>query len=171
MSTTPEAKDLRFLTLEAMKWTAWMHRMQSDALSLPADALVGIKYEDVLIQPERELGKVCERLGVDWDQQMLAPESRANDPVMSRDNMVIHQKLTGPLDQSRVAAYESLPAWAIDVIEHHTKPVLTSHGYQLIQPRVHLKDRLKKTLVGSVREKRWRSKVSEYVQSRTFPTP
>ena len=167
---SPRLNDLRFFTLESMKWKTWMQILERETQSVSGNLLV-VKYEDLLVDPETVLGRICQRIGLSLDARMISPETRKDDPVLRTDSSVIHKKLSEPLDQSRATAYRRLPPWAIYTIESHTRPLLQCYEYEPSGIELPLRDRVRYMLMSLISNKGLRAKVETYYKFRRFSPP
>jgi hypothetical protein len=88
-----------------------------------------VRYEDLLVDPRRELQRLCTFLDERFDETMLRPAAAAGDIVPQR--AAHHVRTRGPVDPSRIEAWrEELSAADIGLIEFGCARMMGVRGYQ-----------------------------------------
>jgi hypothetical protein len=121
-------------TLTAGSW--WSERVTR---GIAAEAIFGpdhsmrVRFEDLVVDPERTLRTICDMVGLDYDPRMTAG-SGFDTP---RYTAAQHQLVGTPPDQRRLNAWrDALSARQIDVFERRAWQLLRLLGYEVIsKPR------------------------------------
>ena len=91
----------------------WCSRRNSRRL--PADTFHVVRYESLVADPRRVLGDLCDFLGEDFDEAMLAP-AEVRDVVPERKTW--HANLDSSVSTERVEAWrDRLEPWEIGLAE------------------------------------------------------
>jgi Sulfotransferase family len=112
----------------AMRWAGWTDAIDGSAGALPDAALTRVRFEELVQDPAAVLGRVCSALGVGFDERMLDPERRRDDPLL-RSRPFAHHRLSGPVDPARASGGDELPSWAAAVVERYAGEAMARHGY------------------------------------------
>lgn len=104
----------------ARQWKRWIERARSQAPRLDGRYLE-IRYEDLVLDVEPTLRRVCEFVELDWDQVMLSYHERAGERIRELDQplppeegkaplpaghrMQKHQSATKPPEPQKVATW------------------------------------------------------------------
>jgi len=106
---------------------ARMNEAAADFYREPGQALT-VRYEDLVASPERELHRICEFVGVDYEPSMV--EDRSGATGVAAEHEWWKGDATGPLDRSRSGR------WAAEMppeVQHYAAlnlgPLLEEHGY------------------------------------------
>jgi hypothetical protein len=88
-----------------------------------------LRYEDLVVEPERELRRVCEHASLSWEPEML-DHTRASDAAQMPEHKNLAQPPTpGLRDWRSQMSHEDALAF-----EHVAGDVLRSSGYELLEP-------------------------------------
>ncbi len=110
-------------------WTLADRELRRFARRAPADTYHRLRYEDLLADPDRELGVLCDFLGERFDEAMLDHASAADDIVPARKSW--HARTRGELDPRRVAAWRrTLDPAEIGLFEAVAGRALRRNGYE-----------------------------------------
>ena len=84
-----------------------------------------VKYEDLVARPEEELGRICNHIGIEYQDALLEPDPAEFDP--RRPDFRSYEKVT-PL---RVSSWRAqLEPWQVSAIESVTGNHMEEFGYQ-----------------------------------------
>ena len=87
-----------------------------------------VRYEDLVATPERELLRICEFVGVDYEPGML--EDRSGATGVAAEHEWWKGDATGPLDRSRSGRWaEEMPPAVQHYAALNLGPLLEEHGY------------------------------------------
>jgi Sulfotransferase family len=110
-------------------WTMADRALRRLGRRLPPTAYYRLRYEDLLADPRRELGALCDFLGEKFDDAMLDHSSAARDIVPNRKNW--HDRTKGGLDPGRIEAWRSVLTPAeIGLFESVAGRALQLNGYE-----------------------------------------
>jgi hypothetical protein len=124
-----QKKAMRFFAFRSFAWCAWLNAVKEVRELLGEDKVIQVRYEDLVTQPEVELRRICDALGLDFDPAMLDETQRKKDRVLTSDAAWAHKKLAEPVDPARASASADLPRWASYIIERSTGERLKELGY------------------------------------------
>ncbi|MDG6348292.1 sulfotransferase [Luteimonas sp. 8-5] len=100
-----------------------------------------VRYEDLVLAPEKVLSGICEFLGLEYEHRMLKFYSN-KDPTMSDKSAVLnHGSLLGQeVTSTRVERFRSsLASGEISAVENLLEDQLRMLGYQVQKPRASVK--------------------------------
>jgi len=98
--------------------------------ALPGGSVHEMRYERLVHDPRSELGALCDFLGEDFAEEMLAPQELA--PVAVPARKVWHAGLSGEVSTGRVGAWaEGLDAAELGLMEVVNRRRLRRYGYAL----------------------------------------
>ena len=120
-----------------------MNAVNSASDDFGAGSFITTKYEDLVIQPEVEMRRICRELELEFDMVMLDVAMRKKDPVVTSDAGYPHKRLAVAIDPSRANTGEELPGWACYIVEKYAKRALVDQGYSLRRPSISAVTRLK----------------------------
>ncbi|MPZ73195.1 MAG: sulfotransferase [Nitriliruptorales bacterium] len=113
-------------------WRAAMRAGAWARATLPADQYHELYYESLVANPEAELRRLCDFLGEEFDNAMLAPHQVAHVAVPATKLKHHHARTDKPVDTSAVARWkEQLDPWEVNLMELVARRELERHGYQL----------------------------------------
>jgi hypothetical protein len=111
-------------------WTLADLELRRLGRRLPADSYHRLRYEDLLAEPRRELTRLCDFLGEDFDEAMLDHTDAADDIVPARKKW--HERTRGDLDPDRIEAWRrELDPGEIGLFETVARRPLRRNGYPL----------------------------------------
>jgi hypothetical protein len=123
-----DQQSLVFVAYSAMRWANWTEAIDRDVQTLPDAASTTVRFEELVEDPRSVLQRLCSQLEIEFDERMLDPESRRNDPAVdSRE--AAHRRLLEPIDPARASSGDQLPLWAATVVEHYAGEGMARHGY------------------------------------------
>ena len=105
----------------------WVGLVEAAERSRPRPGYLLIKYEDLVAEPERQLGEICRFLGESFSPVMLEtePNARADRPWFERAQ--------GRLSGDRVAKWkEQLTEDQVRLVEWAAGPLMERFGYQRV---------------------------------------
>jgi hypothetical protein len=86
------------------------------------------RYEDLVATPERELRRICDFVGVDYEEAMV--EDRSGATGVAAEHEWWKGDATGPLDRSRSGRWaEEMPPQVQHYAALNLGPMLEEHGY------------------------------------------
>ncbi|MEO1130508.1 MAG: sulfotransferase, partial [Planctomycetota bacterium] len=114
----------------ARSWVKAMHRHRRLAEALGPEVYTGVRFEDLVTNPEPELRRLCSFLGEPFDDAMLHPERRSERGFSSRESD--WKELTmSPVTTARIGRYRGkLSPRRVRTVERVVGPVLSEMGYQ-----------------------------------------
>lgn len=114
----------------ATAWTLAERELVRVGKRLPSDSYYKLRYEDVLLEPHRELSALCDFLGEEFDEAMLDHASAAKDIVPDRKSW--HSRTKGELDLARIEAWRTaLEPKELGLFETVAARTLRANGYEL----------------------------------------
>jgi hypothetical protein len=122
------ANEIGYFKLQAETWRRWMEVAQS------IDGLLEIRFEDLIVDPERLLLDVCGRIGVQFEPTMLEAANRADDPVLDTKSAESHANITREIDPERAISYAKLPTPLLHTVEKEAKAMMNVYGYEAVSP-------------------------------------
>jgi len=106
---------------------ARMNEASADFYRESSQALT-VRYEDLVASPERELHRICEFVGVDYEPAMVEDRSGATGVAAAHEWW--KGDATGPLDRSRSGRWtEEMPPEVQHYAALNLGPMLEEHGY------------------------------------------
>jgi hypothetical protein len=88
-----------------------------------------LRYEDLVVEPERELRRVCAHVGVAYEPTMI--EDRARSDGLAAEHEWWKGPVTGPLDPSRVGGWRrDMPPAVQRYAALNLAAYLAEHGYE-----------------------------------------
>ena len=113
----------------ATTWSLAERELTRLGKKLPSDSYHRLRYEDLLAEPGKELGMLCDFLGEDFDEGMLEFAGAAGDIVPERKTW--HNRTRGGIDTARIEAWrESLTPDEIGLLEGIIGRDLEARGYR-----------------------------------------
>jgi hypothetical protein len=98
---------------------------------LPAGAFHELRYEDLVADPRAELVRLCDFLGEDFEEAMLAPQAEAAR-LPARQRTGWHKETQGEVGTRRVGTYAGvLDAAEVALVEAVAGSRMRRHGYEL----------------------------------------
>jgi hypothetical protein len=111
-------------------WEASLMAVEAARSQLAVDQLLEVRYEELVLEPEKTLQRVTRFLGSASDQTTLGQMMRYHELDEKRRGRY-HVNLKRPLDPSRVSGWrESLSANEIAFIEEATGPLMKRWEYE-----------------------------------------
>ena len=148
--------------------------MWRDALADGADAASGaihrVRFEDLVVDPDGEMRRLCDALGLSFERRMLDAARRRGDPALHASSAYAHRRLDGPIDRTRASAAAELPAWAAAVVERYAAHEIEALGYAPCAARPTVIERLRLGLELRRYAARARSKLERAVEARAHPS-
>lgn len=127
---TLERKSIRFFAHNAIRWKRWLDTVRESRDSLGGNAVIEVKYEDLVVEPERELRRLCENIGIGFEPEMMNASRRKKDPVITSGVYAYaHQNINRAINPDRANANEELPEWASYVVEKYVADDLKGLGF------------------------------------------
>ena len=113
------------------------------------DAILRVRYEDLLENPVETLKGLCDFLQIEYVEEMLS----GGGFDVPRYTLEQHALVARPLDSSRVRAWESeLNRRDVEIIETHLGTTLEHLGYSKVSPRPRRPARNRERLLGAFRD-------------------
>lgn len=118
----------------ALYWVDGLRRIES----VPEHSLIEVRYEDIVENPEAELTRLCDFMGISFRRQMLT-NRHVTDPtrsiVLDEHRDTIHKKVFERLDRTNIGKYRSLTNKTdIWTFESLAGPYLQKYGYPCMYP-------------------------------------
>lgn len=120
----------------AVKWVHYLQTVEQLRSHLPANAFHEIRYEDLLANPKRVLGGICEFLQEEYSAQMLNFHESPVDYKTDRRNL---ENLNKPLLKNNCGKWhKEMTTRQLRIFEAVAGSMLEKHGYtqQLTDPRI-----------------------------------
>ena len=112
----------------ASLWQRYVTAVRESAESLPADAFIEIRYEELCAAPEATVRRLCEFLREPFDQRMLTPHETRSARAWSTHPL--HAKTAQPISTRYCGMYKTrLPAADVAALEALIGDTLRSFGY------------------------------------------
>lgn len=128
--STIDMSQSRYYRRMQFGWSRAM-RFYREYLRSPLGAqILEVRYEDLVLQPETTVRRICAFLGEQFEPEMLEWRNRIN--LVPQREMVIHSKLGRPLSKDSVGVWQhKLSAWECFAIEACLQRDLRWLGYRL----------------------------------------
>ncbi len=114
----------------------WVHSVdcvRRAAKSLPSDALWELRYEDLVVDPERELRALCDFLGEEFEEDMLTPRRVVEQSLPTREREGWHANTLNDVSASRVGGHrEVLDPWELRLMERVAGSRMRRLGYDVV---------------------------------------
>ena len=126
----------KHLYVAAERWREYLRLMAKVRQALPAPQFFELKYEELVLSPEKTVGALCEYLGEPYAPEML---SFYRDRTPYRTDERNLKNLTRPLLQDNIEKWRrSMPAHDVLIVEAAAKAQLERAGYSVTNadPRV-----------------------------------
>jgi hypothetical protein len=121
----------RWLHQNADEWLMAMNYGERWKKSPYADAFYEVHYENLVLDQEREVRRVCEFLGEEYQPQMLSWPNDVEKQVPAREAH-IHEKLGRPPSVEDVGRWKrEMSVREVLISEAFMGPQLKAHGYEL----------------------------------------
>jgi hypothetical protein len=112
----------------ALKWADYHSRVLELSRTLP---LITLKYEDLMLDTETQLKRVCTFLGIPFLAEMLDDHTSEAAQKAATANPGLWGNLAKPVITSRTNAWKiELPTHELDIIENSCAEVMTTFGYE-----------------------------------------
>jgi hypothetical protein len=159
---------IRFFTHGVFLWKQWVDAVRDARASLGKHVVIQLRYRELVTKPEKQLRRICQAIGIEFESDMLEVSKRRDDPVLKSQSpgAYAHRNLAEPINADRVRTHEELPAWAAYIVEKHLRHELSQLGYQLRQDQAGLLRKLCVDFEMLLTEKAIRSKVDHDVAVR-----
>ncbi|MEP7038142.1 MAG: sulfotransferase [Acidobacteriota bacterium] len=110
---------IRFFIQGSIRWKYWLEAVKDAQKILPKSSFIQILFSDLVTYPEQELRRICSKIKIDFEPEMLDVSRRKNDPVVSSSGAYAHQNLNKSIDSSRAQSDVELPAWASYIVKKY----------------------------------------------------
>lgn len=114
----------------ACRWRRQVERARKFGSSVGPDRYVELRYEDLVLEPERRLHEVCARIGLTFEDSMLE-YYRDADPC----TLVNHRRLAEPPSPSGRTWRQTMRAGDVERLEAVAGDLLDELGYERAFPR------------------------------------
>lgn len=115
----------------AREWIAAMQFADTWAGSALAEQTLKVRYEDLVLETEPTVKRICSFLGAAFEPQMLLWQERVDDLVPARE-LHIHEKLRhAPRPSDAFRWKGEMSAWEVFVAESFMAGYLRAQGYEL----------------------------------------
>jgi len=112
----------------ALNWADYHSRVLKLAESTP---LVSLRYEDLMLNPESELRRACDFLGIPFHRAMLEDHGSDAMKQAAMKNPGLWGNLAKPIQQDRTTAWaRELPSDEIDIIDNTCRKIMTTFDYE-----------------------------------------
>jgi hypothetical protein len=110
-------------------WSQAEYCARRDQRRLPDDTFHLVRYESLVADPAGELGRLCDFLGEDFDEAMLAPHQVAG---VIPDGKTWHAKLRSGVTSGHAHSWrDQLEPWELGLMETVLRRRLLRNGYEL----------------------------------------
>lgn len=113
----------------------WVQAMRAGdwaRANLRADQYVEVYYEDLVLEPRRELQRLCDFLAEPFDEAMLEPNVQSSEAVPKRKRARWHERTTERIDTGAVGKWRGgLEPEELRLMESVAGRRLRAHGYEL----------------------------------------
>ncbi len=114
----------------SQKW-AWVERNAHQYADDPR--YHELKYETLVANPETELRRVCEFLGIEFEQSMLEYHKKSDISQRIHRNGINHENIRKPVTDERTGVWQTgLSRGEIEALEILNQHVLTKLGYACV---------------------------------------
>ena len=154
-----ERRSIRFFVHGAVEWKRWLDSVNTARDLFGDDVIVQVRYEDLITEPEKHLKRICAKVGVEFEPDMMNESLRKNDPVVAAgvsNSYAHHRNLAKPINPKRAAAGNELPKWASYIIEKYTADDLRNLGYNLKKEPIDIVEKMRintETLLNNTKKK------------------
>lgn len=114
----------------ACRWRRQVERTRRFGSSIGPDRYVELRYEDLVLEPERRLREVCARIGLNFEDSMLEYYRDADVSTL-----VNHKRLAEPPSPSARTWREVMRADDVERLEAVAGELLDELGYERAFPR------------------------------------
>jgi hypothetical protein len=121
--------NIRFFAFQAMKWRLWQEEVGRAKAGIAPAGFLEIRYEDLVVEPEREIRRCCAALGVAYHPDTMNAEKRRDDPALRPESAFAHRMLSGPIKAERAKAANQIPDWAAYAIGRLSGGAASRAGY------------------------------------------
>lgn len=137
----------RSLAFHAAEYQYYIKQMVTLGPELFGDRYLELRYESLLDDPERELRKITERLGLEFEKDMLNFQASSSN-LVSKEESAWKQNVTKPLLRTNQGKWKaSLKDSEAALIEMGIEPIMAQRGYTISKGRPGLVQLAKKSLV------------------------
>ncbi|MBN7797437.1 sulfotransferase family protein [Parahaliea mediterranea] len=110
---------------------------------LPADRFMELRYEDLVLEPEQQLRRICQFLNVPFDPGML-DYHRSADKAVPRESLQWHRNSVSRPNVEKVLAWKTTMRRSDRVIfEQIAGDALASFGYECLREPADIRSRLR----------------------------
>jgi hypothetical protein len=121
------------LVFAARSWVRRVGEARCSGGRLDPESYLELRYEDLVVEPERELRRVCRFLDEDFHPKMLQFHLTAEESIQVGE---FHDAVRNPLTTERIGRWrKEMSAGALRVFEAISGRTLTGLGYELVSER------------------------------------
>ena len=166
----------------ACRWRREVDRGRTFGSSIGPDRYVELRYEDLVLEPERRLREICPRIGLTFEDSML---QYYRD--FDADAMLNHRRLAEPPSPSRRSWRTEMRPGDVERLEAIAGELLDDLGYERAFPRASSRARARAFLTDAAssaklatmrlvlpfarRSPAWRWKQTRLLRRAGFPVP
>ena len=129
-----EPQNPRRFSIFCMEWSDMYDKLVAYTNRYPSDQITLIKYEDLLVNPEQEMRRLCRFVDEDYEPGQLNPESNSNVVPEWEDQW--KGKSLGDFDTSRIQAWkkdaDQIQIWRMNNMMGKTLKKAGYTDYQVI---------------------------------------
>ncbi|MGH8773902.1 MAG: sulfotransferase [Jiangellaceae bacterium] len=114
----------------AVEWRRRVRQGRRAGRRLGSGRYREIRYEDLVADPERVVGQICQFLGLPWDDALLRHHERADDVIAATRFPAAHQRLLLPPTTGLRDWREEMATDDVTRFEAIAGPVLDELGYE-----------------------------------------
>ena len=171
MPAAISGKATNFFATQAILWRHWLETARAARAAHPSDRWFEVRFEDLLKTPEAILEPICRASGLDYEPEMIDPESRKADPVLATDASYAHRNIARAIDPSRARSFENLPLEILWVVERYAGEMLSQYRYPLFSPQPKLSSRLLSVAKLAAGFPGRFGEIKSHIRKRSFPLP
>ncbi|QDT08777.1 sulfotransferase family protein [Stieleria marina] len=112
------------------EWQQRVSEADRSLKQLPESRVAVIRFEDFLVDPEKTIQPVCQRIGVPYTSAMLQERDLESDALPTRFFQKLHAKSQERLDPSRTDRWRSIDDRKLALIESQTWELMQLFGYE-----------------------------------------
>jgi len=118
------------LVFAARSWNRRVVDARCSGARMGPESYIEIRYEDLVVEPERQLRRVCRILDEDFHPDMLRFHLTAQESIREGE---FHAAVRNPLTSNRVERWrKEMSASDLRVFEAVAGPILTDLGYEVV---------------------------------------
>lgn len=133
----------RSLEFHIAEYQYYLKKVRAEGPSLFGERFIELKYEDLLANPEQELSKILNALGLNFESEMLDFYKKGND-LVSEDEKKWKGNVSKPLDKTNSGKWrQSLSESDAAALQHGLEDFFEEMNYEKVSAKVSLIQKMK----------------------------